>query len=190
MSSPIQNYIMLTITINGVELWNEISGEFEYTKDETLRLEHSLFSISKWEAKWCKPFIESGEEQKTEDEAASYIQCMDLDEPRDISFYSSLPDTAYEQINIYLSESHTASTVKRIGGSSSDERVTSELIYYWMVGLTIPPEYQYWPLDRLLILIEICNIKNQPPKKMSQQEILKQNHDVNEARLKKYNTTG
>ena len=40
---------MLEITIPATELWDEINEEFIATKEQTLRLEHSLVSLSKWE---------------------------------------------------------------------------------------------------------------------------------------------
>ena len=52
---------MLTITIPETELWDETREEYIYTKRQTLQLEHSLVSISKWEGKWCKPFLSSND---------------------------------------------------------------------------------------------------------------------------------
>ena len=66
---------MLSITIEATELFNELTGEFVTLKPVTLKLEHSLISISKWEAKWHKPFSNS---EKT------------AEEMRDISFWSRL----------------------------------------------------------------------------------------------------
>lgn len=56
---------MLSITIEATELFNELTGEFVTLKPVTLKLEHSLISISKWEAKWHKPFSNS---EKTAEE--------------------------------------------------------------------------------------------------------------------------
>jgi hypothetical protein len=68
--------------------------------------------------------------------------------------------------------------------------VTSELIYYWMIAYDIPSEYQKWHLNRLLTLIRICEIKNQPSKKMSKKNILSSNRSLNEARKKAMGTRG
>ena len=48
---------MLRITIPSAELWDEQNQEFIQTKEQTLQLEHSLVSLSKWESRWCKPFL-------------------------------------------------------------------------------------------------------------------------------------
>ena len=59
---------MIEITIPAVELYNAEKEEFLYPvkKPITLRLEHSLVSLQKWEAKWHKPFL--GKEEKTQEE--------------------------------------------------------------------------------------------------------------------------
>ena len=54
---------MLLITVPATEpteMYNEETNEFFFTKaekEQTLQLEHSLLSLSKWESKWCKIFF-------------------------------------------------------------------------------------------------------------------------------------
>ena len=67
---------MLQITTQDLELYDEPNNEIIYINKQTLQLEHSLVSISKWESKWHKPFLGSG--QKTDDETIDYIRCMTI----------------------------------------------------------------------------------------------------------------
>ena len=84
----------------------------------------------------------------------------------------------------------TATTFSNDKPGRGQETITSEVIYYWMVSFNIPFECQYWHLNRLLTLVKVCNIKNNPPKKMSRQEILARNKALNEARKKQFQTKG
>ena len=182
---------MLRITIPGSEeLWDEKTQTFiPATKDQTIQLEHSLVSLSKWESKWNKAFLSLKE--KTTEETIDYIRCMTI--TRDIDpfmFYRLSPDNLRE-INDYIAAPMTATYFRddKIMGHSRDT-VTAELIYYWMIALNIPFECQKWHLNRLFALIKVCSIKNNPPKKMSKAEIARQQAELNAARRKKYHTKG
>ena len=99
--------------------------------------------------------------------------------------YNNLTDKNIEDINEYIDKPMTATTFTSENKSPNREIITSELIYYWMFSLNIPMECQKWHLNRLLTLIRVCNIKNQPPKKMSRREIMSRNAQLNAARRKK-----
>ena len=60
---------MLRITIPSTEFWDEAKQEFVYTKAQTLQLEHSLVSLSKWESRWNKPFLTK--QEKTLEETSN-----------------------------------------------------------------------------------------------------------------------
>ena len=181
---------MLQITIPGVEQWDEINQVFITMKEQTLHLEHSLISLSKWESKWCKPFI--SKEVKSQEETVDYIRCMTIDSNVDPTVYECLTGEHIEMVNRYIEAPMTATwfTERPGGGGGNQEQITSELIYYWMVSLNIPFECQKWHINRLLTLIRICNIKNQPPKKMGRREVMRNNAALNAARRKQHNSRG
>lgn len=180
---------MLQITIPETEQWDESKQEFINTKEQTLQLEHSLISLSKWESKWEKPFLTK--EEKSHEETIDYIKCMTLTKNVDPNVYNIITYENIVKINKYIAAPMTATRICEDGkGKSSQEQVTSELIYYWMIALNIPLECEKWHLNRLLTLIKVCNIKNQPPKKTSKREIMSRNAALNAARRKQFNTKG
>lgn len=180
---------MLTITIPETEKFNEITGEFVTTREQTLQLEHSLISISKWESKWCKSFL--GKQEKSTEEIIDYIKCMTLNKGVSDDVYNCLTQENINAINDYIGAPMTATYFSaNENGKKNNEVITSELIYYWMIALQIPFECQKWHINRLLTLIRVCNIKNTPPKKMSKRDIMSRNAQLNAARRKQMNTKG
>ena len=179
---------MLEIVIPSIELWNEEKQEFIFTKGATLKLEHSLVSLSKWESKWCKPFL--SKEDKTREETLDYIKCMTLTQNVDADVYNYITQDNINKIIEYINAPMTATTFREENKGGSREIITAELIYYWMIALTIPFECQKWHLNKLLTLIRVCNIKNQPPKKMSKGDIMRRNAALNAARRKQLNSKG
>lgn len=173
------------------EEFNEATSEFIpiTTKEQTLQLEHSLVSLSKWEAKWRKPFLSNS--KRTMEESIDYIRCMTLTQNVDPNVYKALTPQLLAEVSAYIDASMTATTISKNGNrSANSEIITSELIYYWMVSYQIPFECQKWHLSRLLTLINVCNAKNAPKKKMSQREIMARNRALNAARRKKHHTRG
>lgn len=179
---------MLRITVPAIEFYNESSEMFINYPEVTLELEHSLVSMSKWESRWHKPFLAKSE--KTTDETIDYIYCMTLSDNVPSETYLRLTEDNLNAINNYISDSMTATTFRDDGKKSGNEIITSEIIYYWMVSFNIPFECQHWHLNRLLTLIRVCNIKNNPPQKMSKQELIARNRELNAARRKQLNTKG
>lgn len=181
---------MLHLTIPGIEMYDEEKEEFIKFKEQKLQLEHSLVSITKWEGEWNKPFLSN--DKKTQLETLDYIRCMTITQNVSEDTYRLLTPSNLDDINKYIERPMTATTIfnnKKKGGFSR-EIITSEIIYYWMVALNIPFECQKWHLNRLLTLINVCNIKNQPEKKMGRNEIINRNRALNKARKGKLNTKG
>jgi hypothetical protein len=181
---------MLQITIPAVELYDDSKHEFITVKEQTLQLEHSLVSLSKWESKWCKPFL--SKKDITRDEIIDYIRCMTITQNVDPSVYTYISNDVIEQVNEYINAPMTATWFRKeqTGGRANSEQITSELVYYWMISLNIPFECQKWHFNRLLTLIRVCNVKSQTPKRRSKRDILTSNAALNEARRKQFNSNG
>lgn len=180
---------MLLITIPDSEYYDDLNNRFHKVKGLTLQLEHSLVSLSKWESKWCKPFLHSN--NKTTEEILDYVRCMTINTTQELSVYKALTTEQFNQVVAYINAPMTATTfTKEQTKGHNREIVTSELIYYWMVAQQIPFECQKWHLNRLLTLIRVCSIKNAPPRKMGKREIMSRNARLNEERRKQINTRG
>ena len=180
---------MLRITIPATEQFNEVPNEFITTKEQTLTLEHSLISISKWESKWCKSFVNS--KNKTTEETLDYVRCMTLTSNVNPEVYYCLTQKNIEEINAYIDAPMTATVFNDMGNNGGPkETITSELIYYWMIACNIPWECEKWHFNRLITLIRVCNIKNTPPKKMSKRDIMSRNAALNAARRQQMNSRG
>lgn len=171
---------MLILKIPEQEFYNQVTGEFEYCRACTLKLEHSLVSISKWEAKWKKPFLT--QEPKTPAEFIDYIRCMTINQDVPDEIYELMGHDNVRKIEEYIMDPATATTViDRRKGTGKSEIPTSELIYYWMVSNGIPFECEKWRLNRLITLIKVCNAKGNP-QQMSKQEIYAMNAALNSSR--------
>lgn len=181
---------MLEIVIPAEESWDERAEEFVITqKEQKLQLEHSLVSVSKWESRWCKPFLTKT--NKSREEMLDYIKCMTITQNVNPDVYKHLSDANVKKIAKYIDAPMTATTItddKKSRGQR--ETVTSELIYYWMITLNIPVKFEKWHLNRLLTLIKVCNVKNAPPKKRSMKDTLNSYRALNAARKQQLNTKG
>ena len=179
---------MLRITIPAVELYDEDKNEFYTFKEQHLQLEHSLVSLSKWESKWCKPIFNNVE--KNIDESIDYVRCMTLTQNVDESVYNRITTQILQEVEHYISLPMTATKIYDVQKKTKKEQVTAELIYYWMIALNIPFECQKWHLNRLIMLIRVCNLKNAPPKKTNRNDLLARNASLNAARREALKTKG
>lgn len=180
---------MLHITIPSGEIFDENNSEFIQIKETKLTLKHSLVSLYKWESKWHKPFL--NKELKTDEETIDYIKCMTVTQNVDPNVYLKLTNENLAQINSYIENPMTATTFPDDKKNPGKQRiVTAELIYYWMISLQIPIEWEKRHLNQLLTLIRVFNVENAPADKKSKADILKHNRELNAARRKKLNSKG
>lgn len=177
---------MHKIVVGGEEFWDPIKEEFVTPKQYTFTIEHSLLSIYRWEAKWHKPFLDS---KKNFKEFKDYIRCMTLTQNVPEEAYSLITVKVCKEIDEYMSDPMTATTIRDTKRVKNGQFVTAELIYSWMIKLGIPMEWEKRHLNQLLTLVRVCSAEG-TEKKMSQKEILEQNMALNLARRAKFNSKG
>lgn len=179
---------MLKIHVPSGELYDERTERFITVNGRELQLEHSLVSISKWEAKWKKPFLSN--DPKSREETIDYIRCMTTSQNVDPNVFLGLTDANIEAVNRYVDDPMTATTFKNNQKKPNRQIVTSEIIYYWMISLQIPMECQKWHLNRLLTLIRVCDEKNQPSRKKSRKDTMAEYRALNQMRRARTGSRG
>lgn len=177
---------MLLVEVGRREGWNVEKQEFEYTSGKTYSLEHSLWSIAQWETIYRKPFLNT--QEFTVDQFQTYLNLMSKDGPIDVI---ELDPEMIDRISEYINDSLTATVIKEIGNNTPGASyTTSETLYATMTIARIPWEAQYWHLSRLITLIRVINEFTGEKKKMTPQEILEQNRELNRQRREQLKTKG
>ncbi len=187
---------MLEIKVEEQHLYDESTNKIIHIKPVTLKLEHSLISIRKWESKYHKPFLGgTKKDEKTLDELLDYISCMIVNKENvDPMMIRHLPAEIIQKIILYIKDDMTATWFTgnhRVGASNRlGEVVTAELIYYWMIAYNVPIELERWHLNQLLTLLKVINIKSGGEKKMSKRDAAIERTAENARRRAKYHTKG
>lgn len=175
---------MLEIDIVYNETFDESTNKFMSDRIRVM-LEHSLVSMSKWESHWEEPFLGKGD--KTSEQTISYVRMMVLNTDLPPEVFQELLNAHLSTITGYIDAKMTATRIYDMKKSSVDSQIiTAELIYYWMISMNVPVEFQHWHLNRLITLIRVINAKNAPKKRMSAEE----RRALNRQRLAKHNTRG
>lgn len=187
----------LNITIPEKEYYRENpDGEIEFwtAPKINVKMEHSLYSVSKWEMKWRKSFLENSD-KLTYDEELDYFKCMTIT-PQDIeaTAFKRLGNSELLQIREYINNPMTATTIKpRKNKKKTRQRqiVTNEVIYGWMAGYQIPFDCDKWHLNRLMTLIGVCAENNAgPDTKMTKKELTNHYKDLNARNRARFNSKG
>lgn len=179
---------MLRIKTPKGEVWDEEKGVFIPVKGASLQLEHSLVSLSKWESKWHKPFLDG---VKSIQETLDYICCMTLTQNVNPLVYCLINDELIGQVSDYIADPMTATWFPKDNKNlPSREIVTAEVIYYWMIVFNIPFECQKWHLNKLMTLIRVCEAKSKTPKPLSKKQLAQRNTALNAARRKAFHSKG
>ena len=183
---------MLRLLIPDQDFWDPIKEKFISVKGANVELEHSLASVSKWEAKWHIPFHDE-RKKKTTEQNIDYIRCMCLTDDVDPKVFNYLTEQNVKDVMSYIEDSATATwfndTANKRRGKK--EIITAEIIYYWMTAYNIPENYQFWHLNKLMTLLRVCAEKNNVDnKKTNSSQLAAQRRALNAARKSKYHTRG
>lgn len=178
---------MLRIDMPEKETYDSANNEFRTYKSMNLLLEHSLIAVSKWEMKWKKPFVNNAD-RLTDEEFLDYVRCMIIG--NDSIDLGRLGVAELNKIKEYMNDPMTATTFAESDKKSTGQIITNEEIYSWMADLHIPFTCEKWHLNRLLTLIQVCNLNHQEPKKMSRKDTMAMYRRINAERRAKMKSKG
>lgn len=186
---------MLTIDIPSARYelpgsWNGKSKKLITVPPIHLELEHSLLSISKWEAKWKIPFVEN--RAMTTEQFLDYCRCMTINRQKDPNVYKFIRQIDADRIGEYMEDSMTARIQHKSQKPGRSRRImTSEYFYFLMIQYGIPFECEKWHFNRLIALIDCCQANNSSGEKFgSYRDRQKFYQSLNEQRRKALGSKG
>lgn len=177
---------MFEVIVPEREFFDEARSEFIKTEGGRFQIEHSLLSISKWEAKWEKPFFGSSRidvGKMTPEEYIDYVRMMTVTKNVNPILYDKLSRQNYQEINQYMNRRMTATTIRRDASPGGWSIITAEIIYWQMIQFGIPFECQKWHINRLMTLIEVCAKKGGKQETVPYAEMVAQRRALNAQRL-------
>lgn len=166
---------------------------FEDIEPIELDFEHSLVSMSKWEAIHEKPFF--SKEPQTIDETKDYIVQMLLSDYPPEHLRARLTVEHLPIVQTYINSKQTATTFRESPNQPpSREIITTDLVYYWLTTFSIPfSPVETWHFNRLMTLIRVYAAKQTKPKPITRQEAAaraEENRRLNDERRARLGTNG
>lgn len=180
---------MLEVDLGVIEYFDGSKSEFIYEEGGIAQFEYTLRNVYEWEGKWRKPFLKGG---LNGEELLDFCKGMSLVEIEDKWYTEEL----MEKLVKYIQDSNTATTFtthdsSQNGNNNSKGKIfTSEEIYAMMFTNGVSLEFENRNLNRLLTMLRIIGNNNQPPKKMSKRDVLRQNAELNAKRKAAMKTRG
>lgn len=184
---------MLKIELPAGEFWDNQYNIFRTRKPRTLRLEHSLISLTRWEQHYKRRYLSKYSGPQNPEEMAYYFYCMTIDGDVEPWMFLNLPPDTNKRIYDYINDEMTASEVHDSGpkkGPKNKEELSSELIYCYMFELGIPKECEKWHLNNLLTLIRIMSVKNNGGETIPKSQQWKNYAAINKANRALFHTKG
>lgn len=180
----------LQLHIEPFEGFDSDLNEFVKVKETTLQLEHSLISLKKWEQKYHIPFL--GDNEKTTEQWLYYIECMNMTQNVDPKVFKYMSMDNIQRVTEYIKDPMTATwftDTKEQAKKNKKEIITAEIIYYWMIELNVPIQFEKWHLNQLLTLIRVINVKHDTTK-MGKKEQAMQRSALNAQRRARSHSRG
>lgn len=173
-----------------IEYYDDENSKFVYEEGGVVRFEHTLRVMYEWEGRWKKPFLKG---DLTQEELVDYFISMALD-PIDQKFLS---EQVMKLLSEYIGDTQTATTFtsnlegsKARTPSNQPKTYSAEELYALMFSAGIDIAFENRNLNRLLVVLRIISTQNEPPKKMSKADILRQNAALNAQRKAQLKTKG
>lgn len=178
---------MIKIDLGTIEIYDDNTNQFEIIDGGVVSFEYSLKAIYDWEGKWKKPFLKG---ELNEEELRDFYKFMAIDKLDD----RFLTNDVMNILSKYISDSKTATTFTSHGNSQNGSRTlsykTAEEFYAMMAMNGIPLDFENRNFNRLITILRIIAHKNEPPKKMSKDDIYRQNRELNKMRKEQLKTRG
>lgn len=132
----------------------------------------------------------------TDKEMFSYIKCMIIspENPTEEDvMYIINNRIEYAMVQRYISDKKSATYIRESNGPKMPdmEAKTAELFYYYLVKLRMPVDiFEHWHFNRLMIQLNVFNMKDDTKHKRSIKEVMQDNDRINEERRRKFNSKG
>ena len=177
---------MITIKVDRIEVFDNATQMFTYKEGGVFEFEYSLRAIADWEAIYGVPFFKTNLSGMP---LLNFCKAMSLSD--DLEDWHLTPEVV-NKLRAYMEKDMTPTVISQNGDQApSTSYETAETMYATMFLLRMPLECEHWNLYRLLNTMRVMSIRMSPnDKKMSTNQIMAQNNDLNRARKKALNSKG
>ena len=175
----------ISINLGSIEHYDSVENVFNKKDIGVVEFEYTLKAVYEWECKWKKPFLKG---DLTPEETIDIF--LRMAKTKIQPEYLNLE--AIKTLSDYIRDPQTATTFNITSGGSKGpgKFQTSEEIYALMILNNVPIEFENRNLNRLMTILRIIGLKSEPPKKMTKEEVLRQNSELNRLRKEQMKSRG